>query len=150
MATVLFVVKATITKDREEAFNRWYNDEHVPQVLQFKGVVSARRYKALEGEEKYQYMAVYEFQDEVTYRRFKTSDHLKALVSEYDAHFGGRSEEHTSELQSQSNLVCRLLLETQKNAPTFQCTRSSSARRSRSRERWLPGSGTWGWRSGAR
>src|SRR5256886_5575608 len=29
----------------------------------------------------------------------------------------GRSEEHTSELQSQSNLVCRLLLETQKRAP---------------------------------
>src|SRR2546430_7677155 len=26
-----------------------------------------------------------------------------------------RSEEHTSELQSQSNLVCRLLLETKKN-----------------------------------
>src|SRR5688572_31268051 len=34
------------------------------------------------------------------------------------AHFGapqrGRSEEHTSELQSQSNLVCRLLLEKKK------------------------------------
>src|SRR2546427_6777651 len=31
--------------------------------------------------------------------------------------FGGvrRSEEHTSELQSQSNLVCRLLLEKKKN-----------------------------------
>src|SRR2546430_445730 len=29
-----------------------------------------------------------------------------------------RSEEHTSELQSQSNLVCRLLLETKKNNPT--------------------------------
>src|SRR2546430_8525961 len=27
------------------------------------------------------------------------------------AHMGMRSEEHTSELQSQSNLVCRLLLE---------------------------------------
>src|SRR2546430_10535450 len=27
----------------------------------------------------------------------------------------GRSEEHTSELQSQSNLVCRLLLEKQKH-----------------------------------
>src|SRR2546430_5371800 len=27
----------------------------------------------------------------------------------------GRSEEHTSELQSQSNLVCRLLLEKKKN-----------------------------------
>src|SRR5256886_8856022 len=29
--------------------------------------------------------------------------------------FGSRSEEHTSELQSQSNLVCRLLLEKKKN-----------------------------------
>src|SRR5256886_9347396 len=31
------------------------------------------------------------------------------------AHLGDRSEEHTSELQSQSNLVCRLLLEKKKN-----------------------------------
>src|SRR2546430_16259722 len=32
--------------------------------------------------------------------------------------FDGRSEEHTSELQSQSNLVCRLLLEKKKTTPT--------------------------------
>src|SRR2546430_5971493 len=31
---------------------------------------------------------------------------------------GKRSEEHTSELQSQSNLVCRLLLEKKKNDVT--------------------------------
>src|SRR2546430_11939567 len=31
-----------------------------------------------------------------------------------------RSEEHTSELQSQSNLVCRLLLEKKKNTTTHQ------------------------------
>src|SRR2546430_12635096 len=30
-----------------------------------------------------------------------------------------RSEEHTSELQSQSNLVCRLLLEKKKNTPSL-------------------------------
>src|SRR2546427_2743943 len=30
---------------------------------------------------------------------------------------GSRSEEHTSELQSQSNLVCRLLLEKKKKIP---------------------------------
>src|SRR2546430_5396192 len=43
-----------------------------------------------------------------------------------------RSEEHTSELQSQSNLVCRLLLEKKKKTkvcaehcsnPPFECTR---------------------------
>src|SRR2546430_15662649 len=34
---------------------------------------------------------------------------------EADLRRGHRSEEHTSELQSQSNLVCRLLLEKKKN-----------------------------------
>src|SRR2546430_10480763 len=33
-----------------------------------------------------------------------------------------RSEEHTSELQSQSNLVCRLLLEKKKNRPLLNPT----------------------------
>src|SRR2546430_8336796 len=33
-----------------------------------------------------------------------------------------RSEEHTSELQSQSNLVCRLLLEKKKNADSASAT----------------------------
>src|SRR2546430_2817886 len=37
-------------------------------------------------------------------------NHLLAIF-----HSAGRSEEHTSELQSQSNLVCRLLLEKKKN-----------------------------------
>src|SRR2546430_11154186 len=36
-----------------------------------------------------------------------------------------RSEEHTSELQSQSNLVCRLLLEKKKNHPS--CPRHGCA-----------------------
>src|SRR2546430_13682516 len=40
-----------------------------------------------------------------------------------------RSEEHTSELQSQSNLVCRLLL-AKKHHPESQVRRSSEARRS--------------------
>src|SRR2546430_12107846 len=33
-----------------------------------------------------------------------------------------RSEEHTSELQSQSNLVCRLLLEKKKKISIIRCT----------------------------
>src|SRR2546430_8996968 len=45
-----------------------------------------------------------------------------SAVREVVARFQPRSEEHTSELQSQSNLVCRLLLEKKKktaqlNAP---------------------------------
>src|SRR2546430_3605560 len=36
------------------------------------------------------------------------------------SHYGTRSEEHTSELQSQSNLVCRLLLEKKKKEKTVR------------------------------
>src|SRR2546427_1883564 len=49
----------------------------------------------------------------------------------------GRSEEHTSELQSQSNLVCRLLLEKKKNT-TIQATptdRAEHRKRERNRAR---------------
>src|SRR2546430_11183251 len=46
-----------------------------------------------------------------------------------------RSEEHTSELQSQSNLVCRLLLEKKNNTTdrtTSQCSRFNSVHTRRS------------------
>jgi len=87
MATILFIVKATIPADKEAAFNRWYNEEHVSQALQFPGMVSAHRYKLIDGDDKYRYMAVYELQDEATYRRFVASDHMKTLRAEYDARF---------------------------------------------------------------
>src|SRR2546427_3036618 len=45
---------------------------------------------------------------EVVAQRLKD---LRAQLDGYLARFNERSEEHTSELQSQSNLVCRLLLE---------------------------------------
>jgi Domain of unknown function (DUF4286) len=92
MATALFVVRASIPKEREVEFNRWYNEEHCPQVLQYRGAVSARRYRALPGEDKYQYMAVYEFQDQPTLEQFLDSEHFAALKREFDAHFGGVSE----------------------------------------------------------
>src|SRR2546427_3394179 len=45
------------------------------------------------------------------------SDHPRA-GAEAGAGTGRRSEEHTSKLQSQSNLVCRLLLEKKKKKET--------------------------------
>ena len=96
MAVVLFVVRATITKDKEAAFNKWYNEEHVPQVLQFNGAVSGRRYKKVLGEDKFQFMAMYEFASEDVFKRFQQSDHLKALVKDYDANFATTSERERS------------------------------------------------------
>src|SRR2546430_4782160 len=44
--------------------------------------------------------------------------HFYLYVKHAVGHCQFRSEEHTSELQSQSNLVCRLLLEKKKNEPS--------------------------------
>src|SRR5262249_57337905 len=40
---------------------------------------------------------------------YQSCDHPVILRSRFDASTGSRSEEHTSELQSLTNLVCRLL-----------------------------------------
>src|SRR5688572_30932484 len=45
----------------------------------------------------------------------KRASALLPVCRTFDRLVGARSEEHTSELQSQSNLVCRLLLEKKKN-----------------------------------
>src|SRR2546430_9337517 len=52
-----------------------------------------------------------------------------------EEHFEIRSEEHTSELQSQSNLVCRLLLEkkTLTNNPRFRLSTPWNSSRVKSR-----------------
>ena len=69
MPTALFTVKATIAPEKEKVFNEWYNHEHIPDVFKFKGVVSARRYKATTPEDRFQYVTMYEFGGGVSERQ---------------------------------------------------------------------------------
>src|SRR5688572_31654680 len=59
-----------------------------------------------------------EYNEREPHFRPENKARVRARLQELRAEFGGRlldrSEEHTSELQSQSNLVCRLLLEKKK------------------------------------
>src|SRR2546421_7020865 len=49
---------------------------------------------------------------------------IKDIIAVKDVRLtAGRSEEHTSELQSRSDLVCRLLLEKKKESPISPCLR---------------------------
>src|SRR2546430_10523227 len=60
---------------------------------------------------------------EVHLRVVKVIEHRKQIASfvMQPSGLGKRSEEHTSELQSQSNLVCRLLLEKKKTQNIESC-----------------------------
>src|SRR2546430_13360443 len=58
------------------------------------------------------------------------TDPMEAISTNADIYAAGsgRSEEHTSELQSQSNLVCRLLLEKKKIVARHQHRRRTGVR----------------------
>src|SRR2546430_7160996 len=54
--------------------------------------------------------------------QFQSADATSMAAAKHTRSPSCRSEEHTSELQSQSNLVCRLLLEKKKKLDTARIT----------------------------
>ena len=54
----LLLVYSDVAPENDEEYNRWYNDEHIPERLSIPGVLSAARYQAVQGGPKY--LAVYE------------------------------------------------------------------------------------------
>lgn len=46
--------------DQEDDFNRWYDEEHLPERMAISGFLNARRYVSLQGPPKY--MALYELE----------------------------------------------------------------------------------------
>ena len=48
---------------KEDAYNRWYDEVHVPDIEQLTGVLSARRYKVVRSNRApWPYVAVYEIE----------------------------------------------------------------------------------------
>ena len=47
---------------QEEAFNAWYDETHLPDLLAAPGVIAARRFKVLRTNTKWPYVATYEIE----------------------------------------------------------------------------------------
>ena len=58
--TGLLMVWCDVPEDREEEFDRWYNEEHIAEILTVPGVLNAARYEAVKGGPKH--LAVYELE----------------------------------------------------------------------------------------
>jgi hypothetical protein len=58
----------------EDAYNRWYDEVHVPDLLAVSGVISARRYKVLKSDTSWPYVAAYEIE----------TDDLQAVFAEME------------------------------------------------------------------
>ena len=56
----LLMVFVDVPADKEEDFNRWYNEEHLPELLSIPGVLNAARYEAVKSGPKH--LACYELE----------------------------------------------------------------------------------------
>jgi hypothetical protein len=68
MTKYTFVVMTNATTGRDDEFNEWYNNQHIPDVLNVPGFVSAQRFRLsgtqLGGDtnKPYKYLALYEIE----------------------------------------------------------------------------------------
>jgi antibiotic biosynthesis monooxygenase (ABM) superfamily enzyme len=92
MPPVLFLVKFKVPTAIQAEFDRWYAEEHIPDVIGFPGYVSARRYRTLMGDDEYNEVSLFEFRDEAALQRYLTSDHRKRVSEEFDKRFGTTTE----------------------------------------------------------
>ena len=58
--TGLLMVWCDVPEDREDEFNRWYNEEHIAEILTVPGVLDAARYEGVKGGPKH--LACYELE----------------------------------------------------------------------------------------
>jgi len=82
-----FMVRAQVADASiREAFDRWYEKEHLPDAMQAFGAKSAwRGWSEVDPSVHY---AVYEFDDVAKLRAIPGSEGLKALVAEFDRVWG--------------------------------------------------------------
>lgn len=59
---IILLTTVDISPGKEEEFNRWYNEKHLPEVLGCPGFLSAARYECTAGEPRY--LAMYELENE--------------------------------------------------------------------------------------
>ena len=64
MAKHCYVVYSAPVPGREDEYNRWYNDQHIPDVLRVPGFTAAQRFRldAEDATEGARYLALYEME----------------------------------------------------------------------------------------
>ncbi len=65
MKSFRFIVLTNPTAGKEAEFNRWYDEQHLPDVLKVPGFVAAQRFKLAQAENPgWTYLAIYEFESD--------------------------------------------------------------------------------------
>jgi len=84
---ILYLVALSFDgSQREQEFNKWYNEVHVPDVLKAPGVIGATRYEAIRAQEAQpRYLAIYELESEEAIDTFLASPELAKARMDFAA-----------------------------------------------------------------
>ena len=63
IGSAVLVVTMEVDPADEAEFNRWYNEQHLPERMEIPGYISARRFKLIEGEGALTYLCIWELAD---------------------------------------------------------------------------------------
>ncbi len=73
---IMLVESVPSSPDREDEYNTWYDEVHIPQLLTLDGIVAARRLRPVDGNGPY--VAIYELE----------GDDLQAILDNMIANAG--------------------------------------------------------------
>ena len=91
-SVVLYIVKSWIPKEYADEFNAWYDGTHMPQMAELSGCVKARRFCAVQTDNKFMYMSICEFPDMEAFLKYENSEVKKELVADFIKNYGGKAE----------------------------------------------------------
>ena len=81
----LYVVLSRAVEGREVDFDRWYDEVHIPELLELDEVVAARRYELIDGDAGgASSMAIYECLGDGDATAQAIAEALKVMVSDED------------------------------------------------------------------
>ena len=63
IGNTILLVMMDVAEGHEAEFDRWYNEEHLPERMEIPGYVSARRFKLVEGNGVLKYLCIWEMED---------------------------------------------------------------------------------------
>ena len=93
---VLYIVKSVVSAEYASQFDEWYHKKHIPEFIKLSRCKTGRRFKTILPEDKFMYMAVYEFPDQETFLKYQNSEAKKYLVKDFTDHFGTKAEVRAS------------------------------------------------------
>ena len=82
---IIQIVASQSSPEKEEEFNKWYTDVHVPMFLGFEGLKKAGRYRCIgDAGVNAKYLAIYEFEDEEALDAFPKSEAFAEAVKDFE------------------------------------------------------------------